>query len=1124
MKYDALFTDAEQRYGLPPGVLRATARIESSGRANARSGQADGLMQFTPATAKSYGVNPFDPASAVDGAGRLWRDNLKLAGGDIDTAAKLYHAGPDRSGWGPKTEAYPVKLRAAMGVSAPNPFAELVNGENAKPNGGNPFAEMVAGGETAPRGTPAPVSQRPANAPAPTAMGPDAGGMVAPSVPVRDWSAGTSVSGGAAGSGAGGRGLAIPANAGGVAAGSPSPVAPGQLNGGGTNSLSDILLGGAQGLQNVKQGLFGLGARGVDAVFGTDISKRNAAQQAEGKAATGRMASSPDSPTLAAGELLGEVAGTAPLSAVAPLARIGKGGKLLSRVLTGGADLALQGGIAGGVLADPSQSLTKQIALGAALGGGLGAAAPVAGEGFAKALARAPKAAAIAAPTDDAIAGAIATGGARRGLMGNAMLPDDVRAQVNALVQQGVPLDQAIREAQAVAIGAKPHTGTVTRNPQDLAAALEGAKSNTPEGLALNQQLAGNNAAAHGAIASKVDALGGVPAHGEAMNEAAAVMAKAKDAEKQRVAKLYEAAALEHPVEAPQAVEPNINAPQPDVPAEAGFKRFETPDEYATLGKAYTTTSAAGGKFKRRGPMDLVTWLRSNGGVADQGGDLAFSGIDNAARDMDFARNENFFGKLVHDDGMNLDDAALSAWENGFFPEHTERPTVNDLLDAIEETHTGRNRRFSLDDQEQFDRFMDTKIERHNLDHESDKIEEELKAAPPENTPASFADHEANQPPLESYMADTERYGGTVSIKPLLAAFEDIDLKAPATAEGKAFASGIKKAANLLSKNGTRGLAPAELERLRQIANGATGMDRTTNRLVGIVKGKIDALFDELGNASPAYKAARKAHSEWAQKWEAPGVEDLTRRDVRGQFVNTGEKTGVALVKSSDPRALENIVARLKEHGPDELNKLKASVIQDAYEAVTKGAHDSSGHAALNGRRFLQELDKLGPRKLDALFTPKEQGELAAFGRGSMDLNDVQPGTFNASGTSAALLNALRDASGAANKGATGKGAAIAAALSSGGAFAGSAIGGPVGTVIGAALGGGAKYGIDALARRGGEKALARTINEIATPETARAASAKRAQAMARAIQSAKVAGVINRGTVPAVVATQGQR
>jgi len=91
----------------------------------------------------------------------------------------------------------------------------------------------------------------------------------------------------------------------------------------------------------------------------------------------------------------------------------------------------------------------------------------------------------------------------------------------------------------------------------------------------------------------------------------------------------------------------------------------------------------------RRNPLDLASWLRAQGGIADTGGDLAHLGIDNRPRDMDFARDEGFLGPLVSPNGMPVDEAARAAWEAGYFPDHFDRPTPSDFIDALHETHRG---------------------------------------------------------------------------------------------------------------------------------------------------------------------------------------------------------------------------------------------------------------------------------------------------------------------------------------------------------------------------------------------------------------------------------------------------
>lgn len=70
-QYDSAFNVATVAYGLPNGLLRAMAWKESRFNRNAVSpANAKGLMQLMPKTAAYYGVDPFNPFSSIDAAGR----------------------------------------------------------------------------------------------------------------------------------------------------------------------------------------------------------------------------------------------------------------------------------------------------------------------------------------------------------------------------------------------------------------------------------------------------------------------------------------------------------------------------------------------------------------------------------------------------------------------------------------------------------------------------------------------------------------------------------------------------------------------------------------------------------------------------------------------------------------------------------------------------------------------------------------------------------------------------------------------------------------------------------------------------------------------------------------------
>ncbi len=118
--YADLFTAAGARHGVDPALLAAVAKVESGFSSSAVSpAGATGLMQFMPATAAGLGVDPTDPASAVDGAARYLRQ-LTDRFGSTDLALAAYNAGPGtvaRTGGippYPETQSYVRKVTSAV--------------------------------------------------------------------------------------------------------------------------------------------------------------------------------------------------------------------------------------------------------------------------------------------------------------------------------------------------------------------------------------------------------------------------------------------------------------------------------------------------------------------------------------------------------------------------------------------------------------------------------------------------------------------------------------------------------------------------------------------------------------------------------------------------------------------------------------------------------------------------------------------------------------------------------------------------------------------------------------------------------------------------------------------------
>jgi len=119
-----LFASAASQYNVPVGLLTAVAQHESGFDPNAVSpAGAEGLMQLMPGTAAGLGVNPFDPAQAIDGAAQLLSGYLQQYG-SVPLALAAYNAGPGAvAQYGgippyPETQQYVSSIMAELGAVA----------------------------------------------------------------------------------------------------------------------------------------------------------------------------------------------------------------------------------------------------------------------------------------------------------------------------------------------------------------------------------------------------------------------------------------------------------------------------------------------------------------------------------------------------------------------------------------------------------------------------------------------------------------------------------------------------------------------------------------------------------------------------------------------------------------------------------------------------------------------------------------------------------------------------------------------------------------------------------------------------------------------------------------------
>ena len=144
------------------------------------------------------------------------------------------------------------------------------------------------------------------------------------------------------------------------------------------------------------------------------------------------------------------------------------------------------------------------------------------------------------------------------------------------------------------------------------------------------------------------------------------------------------------------------------------FAEVKPLDERGELNRR-TLTNWRGQEVPKVGPVDLVGFVRSRGGLHDEGGELSAMGItSNAARQMDFVGQETRFGPMVNNtDGLTLDEAGEAAWEAGYF---NERPTTAEFLDTLRGTYDGYDRRFLMGDEAEVARFYDAQAERSDLE------------------------------------------------------------------------------------------------------------------------------------------------------------------------------------------------------------------------------------------------------------------------------------------------------------------------------------------------------------------------------------------------------------------------
>ena len=129
---------ASQKHGVPVNLLAGLLIQESGGdpRAVSRAG-AQGLMQFMPGTARGLGIDPFDPAQAIDAGARYLKQLADSKGGDWQWAVGAYNAGPGGNQNNAETRNHIQKVMGfASGIGASMGAAGAAGGGVPPPGGG----------------------------------------------------------------------------------------------------------------------------------------------------------------------------------------------------------------------------------------------------------------------------------------------------------------------------------------------------------------------------------------------------------------------------------------------------------------------------------------------------------------------------------------------------------------------------------------------------------------------------------------------------------------------------------------------------------------------------------------------------------------------------------------------------------------------------------------------------------------------------------------------------------------------------------------------------------------------------------------------------------------------------
>lgn len=326
-----------------------------------------------------------------------------------------------------------------------------------------------------------------------------------------------------------------------------------------------------------------------------------------------------------------------------------------------------------------------------------------------------------------------------------------------------------------------------------------------------------------------------------------------------------------------------------------------------------TVTTRNGTKITHKGPMDLVTWIRSKGGIKDDRGELKARDLKGLTRKgVEFTGRERNYGPLVDNErGMTLEDAAVAAREDGYFPD-ADQVGPDELLAAIDRTVAAGN-------------VFNNRVWKQQDYELVDELARRREAARPGSDSAAMLDDEAEMLSLDEVSASEDltrtKSGFDQEIRSIRAEIRTLqrDLRGKRDVE-EALGPSAKKFDRLADDVDQLESALVDLEKRRAEMLGRardlrTAFKQSKKDLSADVAGKFDQYRSFRNAAQKAERATKRAEAE------------LSRLTTR--------------LGALDTRTLKNEsrLAELKERAADDLDDI-ADLIIDKILGQAGGRSD----------------------------------------------------------------------------------------------------------------------------------------------------------------------------------------